>query len=149
MFARSLTLWNTKMKYRLKNKKAQNALEEIFGDKFSEELKKEALKCEPYLNLCLPLYSFEGVDKRFSHARFKFLRADIEAYEEYDPNKWNTASTTEAPTEVLMRCEYFDEDYKKWCFSATCRYVHDLKTYKWFDQEGNEREVHRYRPWNE
>lgn len=143
------------MKYRLKNKQTQNSLEEIFGDKFSEELNKEIRRCEregvrsPYIHLCLPLYSFEGADENFSRARFEFLRADIEAYEEYAPNKWNTASTTEAPTEVLMRCEYFDEDRKKWCFSATCRYVHDLKTYKWFDQEGYEREVHRYRPWNE
>lgn len=119
-------------RYRLKDRAMQEALDKMTDGGFSDALQGTMEKGEP-----------DGV---FYEVPLFFDGDEIEAYGEYNPNKWNIYPDVTPPEGVLMACESDDGD--TYHFSA---YFLDGK---WYDECGvlvnpvmvN---VDRFRPWPE
>ena len=140
------------MKYRLKNKELQKKLDDLWGNRFSEELNDECKRTGSTGNIYMSLPIDPATDKdekRYSFVTFHFMREDIERFVEYNPNGWNNFPEVEPPEDVLMRVELNDggrkcalfhhfSDGDSWCHpdgSCLPKFYSDCVT--------------RFRPWDD
>lgn len=133
------------MKYRLKNKELQKKLDDLWGNRFSEELNDECKRTGSTGNIYMSLPIDPATDKdekRYSFVTFHFMREDIERFVEYNPNGWNNFPEVTPPRNVLMRCVWVD---------LSCNTLHYAARFdgSWRDDEGRIVAVDRFRPWDE
>lgn len=125
------------MKYRLKDERLKNFLENTFG---SENVERTIDKGEVVDGILTFSTTFD--DKCWVEADIHV--EEIEEVPEYDPDNWNDFPQVTPPEGVWMRCE---RDNSKFC----AEYVFDEedRSYKWFDDENYEQTVDRFRPWED
>ena len=133
------------MKYRLKNKELQKKLDDLWGNRFSEELNDECKRTGSTGNIYMSLPIDPATDKdekRYSFVTFHFMREDIERFVEYNPNGWNNFPEVTPPRNVLMRCVWVD---------LSCNTLHYAARFdgSWRDDEGRIVAVDRFRPWDD
>lgn len=132
------------MNYRLKDRELQRKLDEISDGSFSSRLADVSGE--------IPNLFRQGISTRiyFGDKYQFYLHATqdmLEEVPEYDPHGWNDFPEVEPPEGVLMRCEWIDCDGITHHFAATCAYV--VNRFEWYDDEGGEVEVSRFRPWED
>lgn len=128
------------MKYRLKNQDLQHRLEAFLGKEFVEE----ALIKGDVDNYILTIYADLG-DGAYVDVGIHI--DDLEEIEEYDPDKWNNYPSVTPPKGVWMRCEFDQPNGRTLLHIA--RYIEDEGSFYWIDQNMNEIDVSRFRPWDD
>ena len=131
------------MKYRLKDRELQKKLDEISKGDFSDALEVCSAAVASALKRGKPTTIWFGVQPQLS---LEITSDMLEEVREYDPHGWNDFPEVEPPEGVLMRCEWIDCDGIAHHFAATCAYV--VNRFEWYDDEGGEVEVSRFRPWD-
>lgn len=138
------------MRYRLKDRELQKKLDEATDGEFSRRLQNDRERMDGMiLTGCMGMIE-DG--RRHHHTKIQrmtlcFATDEIEEVAEYDPHGWNAFPEVEPPEGVLMRCEWIDCDGITHHFAATCAYV--VNRFEWYDDEGGEVEVSRFRPWDD
>lgn len=132
------------MKYRLKDCELHKKLDEISDGDFSAQLELEKERVASNLK--------EYGEKQLWFGDCPLMTITItpdmlEEVPEYNPHEWNSFPEVDPPEDVLMRCEWIDCDGIAHHFAATCAYV--VNEFEWYDDEGREVEVSRFRPWED
>lgn len=132
------------MRFRLKDRELQKKLDEISKGDLSDALEVCSAAVASALKRGKPPTIWFGVQPQLS---LEITSDMLEAVKEYDPHGWNDFPEVEPPEGVLMRCEWIDCDGITHHFAATCAYV--ANRFEWYDDEGGEVEVSRFRPWDD
>lgn len=132
------------MRFRLKDRELQKKLDEISKGDLSDALEVCSATVASALKRGKPTTIWFGVQPQLS---LEITSDMLEEVREYDPHGWNDFPEVEPPEGVLMRCEWIDCDGITHHFAATCAYV--LNRFEWYDDEGGEVEVSRFRPWDD
>lgn len=139
------------MKYRLKDKELQKKLDELSNGDFTRKLegnsKTYAHEFKNYGNGIAVRVQFG--EKSLNAERFHVFLSidDVEQVQEYDPNEWNDFPAVKPPEDVWMRCEFDHPDGRTLRYIA--RYIEAEGNFFWMDQNMNEIDVSRFRPWEE
>lgn len=101
------------MKYRLKDRRRQQLLDELSGGDFTKQFEKDTAESGVRQKSVFRIsfgekVSLKGVGSLVDASRFSVVLAseDVEEFYEYDPHRWNQFPETTPPEGVLMRCEY-------------------------------------------
>lgn len=137
------------MKYRLKDQELQRHLDAISDGDFSRQIEGnlQNIKGRGTTDADYRLFFGELPGRYEMVNRFSMLlyEYEIEVFEEYDPNEWNSFPEVMPPEGVLMLVECIDEDDKT--FKTCAEYVGDgYGAYYWRNEYEIDVPVKRFRP---
>lgn len=122
-------------KFSLRNKRAQDLLDELTDGRFSRELQKATPVATDYAVMFLAIENVGSIQVYVE-------RGAIYRHQTYDPDRWNLYPNITPPTDVWMMCETMNNSIER-----KIRHIAKFDGKKWWSTDNKEVIVHQYKAW--